>query len=192
MPVGHSGGEAPRSGGLHATLQSMHVQLEPWGEGDLPLLQALLGDPVMMEHLGGPESPEKIVERQARYLDEPGALKVVVDGVGAGWVGFWEREWSGEPVYEMGWSVLPGFQGRGVAAAATRTQNRLHVAGRGLLRVPEGRLLAQQRLGLRPQPLKRRSSRALPTTERLDSAIAAPAITGFSRPTAASGIAATL
>lgn len=98
----------------------MNVQLEPWGEGDLPLLQALLGDPAMMEHLGGPESPEKIAERQARYAATPSALKIVVDGVGAGWVGFWEREWRGEQVYEMGWSVLPGFQGRGVAAAATR------------------------------------------------------------------------
>jgi RimJ/RimL family protein N-acetyltransferase len=98
----------------------MPVQLEPWGEDDLALLQALVGDPVMMEHLGGPESPEKIVERQARYVATPGALKIVVDGVGAGWIGFWEREWRGRRVYEMGWSVLPGFQGRGVAATATR------------------------------------------------------------------------
>ena len=43
------------------------VRLEPWGEGDLPLLEQLLGNPKMMEHLGGPESPEKIAERQARY-----------------------------------------------------------------------------------------------------------------------------
>ena len=105
---------------MNATLQAMNVQLEPWGDDDLPLLHALLGDPVMMEHLGGPESPEKIVERQARYVGNPGALKIVVDGVGAGWVGFWEREWRDEQVYEIGWSVLPGFQGRGVAAAATR------------------------------------------------------------------------
>ena len=52
----------------------MSIHLEPWAEDDLPLLQALLGDPAMMEHLGGPETPEKIVERHGRYLGYPGAL----------------------------------------------------------------------------------------------------------------------
>ena len=49
----------------------MTVRLDPWAEDDLPLLQGLLGDPVMMEHLGGPEAPEKIVERHQRYLGFP-------------------------------------------------------------------------------------------------------------------------
>ena len=105
---------------MKRTIRTVTVRLEPWAEDDLPLLQALLGDPVMMEHLGGPEAPEKIVERHGRYLGNPGAFKISVDGVGAGWVGFWEREWQGEQIYEMGWSVLPGFQGRGVAGEATR------------------------------------------------------------------------
>ena len=102
------------------------VRIEPWGEEDLPLLQGLLGDPEMTEHLGGPEPPEKIVERQARYARpaEPGRgrqFKIVLapSGEGVGWVGYWERTWNDRPVYEIGWSVLPGFQGRGVAAAAT-------------------------------------------------------------------------
>src|SRR5258708_8473792 len=43
------------------------VRIEPWGEGDLPLLKKLLGDPAMTEHLGGPESDEQLVNRQARY-----------------------------------------------------------------------------------------------------------------------------
>jgi hypothetical protein len=43
------------------------VRLEPWGSGDLSLLEQLMGDPAMTVHLGGPESHEKIVERQARY-----------------------------------------------------------------------------------------------------------------------------
>jgi hypothetical protein len=34
------------------------VRIEPWGKGDLPLLQKCLGDPMMMAHLGGPESAE--------------------------------------------------------------------------------------------------------------------------------------
>jgi RimJ/RimL family protein N-acetyltransferase len=98
------------------------VRIEPWGKADLPLLQEALGDPAMMVYLGGPESPEKIAERQSRY-EKPGSrqYKIVVDdaGQGAGWVGYWERIWRDEEVYEIGWSVLPAFQGRGIAGLAT-------------------------------------------------------------------------
>jgi RimJ/RimL family protein N-acetyltransferase len=98
------------------------VRLEPWGAGDLALLEQLLGDPAMMEHLGGPESRETIAARQARY--EPagsGQFKIVVEDTGeaVGWVGYWERTWRLEPVYEIGWFVLPAFQGRGIASSAT-------------------------------------------------------------------------
>jgi RimJ/RimL family protein N-acetyltransferase len=98
------------------------IRLEPWGESDLPLLQRLNGDPAMMEHVGGPESPKKIARRHARYAEPDSKQFRIVDektGEGVGWVGYWEREWHGEEVYEMGWAVLPDFQGRGIAAAAT-------------------------------------------------------------------------
>ena len=98
------------------------VRLEPWGPGDLVLLERLLGDPAMTEHLGGPEPAEKLAERQARYeKDDSGMFKVVdaATGEAAGSVGYWEREWRGETVFECGWSVLPEFQGRGIASAAT-------------------------------------------------------------------------
>jgi RimJ/RimL family protein N-acetyltransferase len=98
------------------------VRLEPWGSGDLPLLGKLLGDPAMMEHLGGPESPEKIVERQAGYEQaNSGQFRIVVDATGeaVGWVGYWDRTWRGEEIYEIGWSVIPVFQGRGIAGLAT-------------------------------------------------------------------------
>jgi RimJ/RimL family protein N-acetyltransferase len=102
------------------------VRLEAWGEDDLPLLEKLMGDPAMTEHLGGPESPEKIAERQARYegVTDTGKgrmFKIVDEATGeaVGSVGYWEREWRGEQVYETGWSVLPTFQGRGIAGAAT-------------------------------------------------------------------------
>ena len=95
------------------------IRLEPWGPGDAALLGRLLGDPAMMTHLGGPESPAKIAERQARY-EVPGSLQFkIVDeatGEGVGWVGYWERE----DAYETGWSVVPEAQGRGIASAATR------------------------------------------------------------------------
>jgi RimJ/RimL family protein N-acetyltransferase len=98
------------------------VRIVAWGEGDLPLLEKLVGDPAMMEHLGGPESPEKIAERHARYLrSDPGLFKIVggVAGEDVGWVGYWERTWRDLEVYEIGWAVLPRFKGRGFARSAT-------------------------------------------------------------------------
>jgi RimJ/RimL family protein N-acetyltransferase len=101
----------------------MHaVRLEPWGAGDLPLLEKLTGDPAMMEHLGGPESSAKIAERQARYeVAGSGMFKIVdvASGEPVGSVGYWPRTWRGEEVNETGWSVLPAFQGRGIARTAT-------------------------------------------------------------------------
>ena len=100
-------------------------RLEPWGEGDLPLLERLLGDPVMTEHLGGPESPAKLADRHKRYLNaKPGVVEMyrVVDesGVAVGSVGYWERDDADEgKVFETGWTVLPEFQGRGIATVAT-------------------------------------------------------------------------
>jgi RimJ/RimL family protein N-acetyltransferase len=75
----------------------------------------------MMEHLGGPETPEKLAERQKRY-ERPDScqFRIVLQATGepVGWVGYWEREWRDEPVYEIGWSVLPAFHGRGLASRA--------------------------------------------------------------------------
>lgn len=103
-----------------AARASVHV--EPWGKGDLPLLQKTLGDPAMMTHLGGPESSEKIAERQGRY-ERAGSrqFKIVqgASGEGVGWVGYWERVWHEQKVLEIGWSVIPPFQGRGIAGLAT-------------------------------------------------------------------------
>ena len=76
-----------------------------------------------MAHVGGPDTAAKIAERQERYA-QPGSRQYkIVDpdtGQGVGWVGYWEREWGGEDVYEAGWFLLPGFHGRGWASAATR------------------------------------------------------------------------
>ena len=105
----------------------MSVRLEVWSEGDLPLLRRLLGDPAMTEHLGGPESEEKLAERQAKYerIGDTGAgrmFKIVDEATGeaVGSVGYWEKDWRGGTVYETGWSVLPEHQGRGLASEATR------------------------------------------------------------------------
>jgi RimJ/RimL family protein N-acetyltransferase len=102
------------------------VRIEPWGAGDLSLLEQLMGDPQMTEHLGGPEKPDKIRERQERYVRLPdsgkGQMFKIVDeatGDAVGSVGYWERRWLDEDVYEIGWMVLPAFQGRGIAGLAT-------------------------------------------------------------------------
>lgn len=99
------------------------VSLRSWTDEDLPLLRGLLADPGMMTYLGGPESEEKLLDRHARYLatDGSGTGRVFVITVGpertaAGWVGYWETTWHGEPTWETGWSVLPAFQGRGLAS----------------------------------------------------------------------------
>jgi RimJ/RimL family protein N-acetyltransferase len=95
------------------------VHIERWSEEDLALLTALNSDPAQMRYIGGAESPEKIAERQQRYAADPFQFRIVDGGAAAGWVGFWPRDWRGEKIYEIGWSVLPAFQGRGLATAAT-------------------------------------------------------------------------
>jgi RimJ/RimL family protein N-acetyltransferase len=102
------------------------IRIERWGQHDLPLLEALLGDPEMTVHIGGPETPEKLAERQERYTKPADAAEGpqfrivdVASGEGVGWVGYWEREWHDRTIYEIGWSVLTRWQGRGIAGAAT-------------------------------------------------------------------------
>jgi RimJ/RimL family protein N-acetyltransferase len=103
---------------------SERVILEPWGSGDLPLLERLMGDPRMTEHLGGPETPDKLRERQERYerLEHGDRMFKIVEtdgGAGVGSVGYWTKDWRDQQVYEVGWMVVPEFQGRGIAVAAT-------------------------------------------------------------------------
>ena len=101
------------------------VDIRPWSEGDLPLLERLRGDPAMNVYLGGPEPPEKIRERQERYFrsSQTGVNPMFVIVVGAektpvGSIGYWIKEHQGEQILETGWSVLPEFQGRGIATQA--------------------------------------------------------------------------
>ncbi len=104
------------------------VRLEPWSEEDAGLLRAL-NAPELTAHLGGPETEEQLVRRHRRYVDmsaaEPGAgrmfrIVLLPEETVAGSIGFWAQTWDDEPVYETGWAVLPGFQGRGVATSAAR------------------------------------------------------------------------
>ena len=97
------------------------VRLEPWQESDLNLVRRLLGDPAMMTHLGGPETEAKIAERLKRYVADPRQHRIVevATGTSVGWVGYWDHSWREHDIYEIGWSVLPEWQGRGIAGRAT-------------------------------------------------------------------------
>ena len=100
------------------------IRLEAWSEDDLELL-VLKNAPEMKTHLGGPEPEERLLFRHERYLGmrDPKAgqmLVVVYDGQRVGSIGYWERTWHDEAVYETGWAIVPAFQGRGLATAAAR------------------------------------------------------------------------
>ncbi len=101
-------------------MPKLTVGIEPWQAGDLPLLQRLLGDAAMMRFLGDPEPPAKIRERHARYLADARQSRIVVSGEAVGWVGYWDHDWREQRIYEIGWFVLPEWQGRGIAGNATR------------------------------------------------------------------------
>lgn len=103
------------------------IALRPWTENDLGVLHGTLGNPEMMEHLGGIETPEQIAARHRRYLDRSGAggmftIRIGSDEAIAGSIGFWERQWRDLMVYETGWMVLPEYGGRGIA-----TQSALEI-----------------------------------------------------------------
>jgi RimJ/RimL family protein N-acetyltransferase len=107
------------------------VRLVPWSEGDFSIL-VRSNAPEMTEYLGGPETEEQLLLRHRRYvgiarsgvIGDSGrqsrafVFKAVLEpeGVGVGSVNFWDSEWNGEQVYEMGWAVVPEFQGRGIGS----------------------------------------------------------------------------
>lgn len=101
------------------------VELRRWTDDDEPLLHATVGDPEMMEYLGGPESPELIARRHARLRDwsaDGGAYTIRIPGVAmpVGTIGLWDSAWAGDDVFETGWMVLPAYARRGIATEAAR------------------------------------------------------------------------
>ena len=104
-------------------MRRMAVQLaiEPWTEDDLTVLRAS-NTAEMTTYLGGPESEEKLLDRHRRYVEgnDMFAIMLLPERTVVGSVGYWEKSWQGEDVYETGWAVLPEYQGRGIAVAAVR------------------------------------------------------------------------
>src|SRR5437773_9702573 len=84
-------------------------------------------DPVMMAELGGPLPRGSIEAKVERDVREAAAgtewTKMIVPDpatpdVVAGSVALWSHEQDGAQLSEIGWMVLPEFQGRGLAKAA--------------------------------------------------------------------------
>lgn len=121
-PLGESDvGGAVYAGSMSRT-DEVAVRIVPWSANDLPVLERS-NTPGMTAYLGGPESPDKIAERHAKYLrlGESGdacMFTIHADGIAdpVGSVGYWAITWHDHPAYESGWSVATAYQGRGFAS----------------------------------------------------------------------------
>jgi len=104
---------------------------------DHELYERLRCDPAMMTELGGPlpkeTIPDKLRSDVAAVQRDESWIAVVTDGAGVpmGSVVLWIHDEHGERLSEIGWMVLPEFQGRGVAKSATaQLLDRAEVDGR--------------------------------------------------------------
>jgi RimJ/RimL family protein N-acetyltransferase len=103
------------------------VKLRDVELGDVGDYVRMRCDPVMMAELGGPQLADTIPEKVARDVESAAAgqdwIKMIVtdEGEVAGSVVLWSHEEDGALISEMGWMVLPEFQGRGVARWAAGT-----------------------------------------------------------------------
>ncbi|MFN8410856.1 MAG: GNAT family N-acetyltransferase [Anaerolineales bacterium] len=106
--------------------KQVEINLRLWSQDDLTLLERLLGDPAMTKHIGGPESPEKIRKRLERYCQDSAISKVHMfvvtfgeEHIPVGSIGYWEKIWQSQEIWETGWRILPEYQGHGIASRAT-------------------------------------------------------------------------
>jgi RimJ/RimL family protein N-acetyltransferase len=105
------------------------IRLRDVEPGDVAAYVRMRCDPVMTSELGGPLPREGIEAKVARDVEQAAAgtawIKMIIPdesalGVVAGSVALWRHEDRGTPMSEIGWMVLPEFQGRGIATAAVR------------------------------------------------------------------------
>jgi RimJ/RimL family protein N-acetyltransferase len=94
-------------------------------EYDLDLREKIESDPRMMAELGGPNTKEQIRKAHFKALESVKAgtcwwFKIMPDSteIAAGFIGIWRSSWKQASINEMGWMVLPEFQGRGLATQA--------------------------------------------------------------------------
>ncbi len=104
------------------------MKLRNLSKADLWLYEAIHCDPAMMEHVGGPLPREGLAEKLVRDVasveaDTSWILVIVPDedpSTAAGTVAVWEHVMDTGTVNEIGWMVLPAFQGRGLGSEAVR------------------------------------------------------------------------
>lgn len=113
------------------------MELRDISMDDLALYEGMLTDPVMMSELGGPRPREGLEEKLRRIVDDARAGRIwyftiiPAAGASAGTVCIWDHPWKGDTITEIGWMVLPEFQGRGIAGEAVRlTLQRARSEGR--------------------------------------------------------------
>ena len=103
------------------------MDLVPYSDDDIRLIEELECDPETMRELGGPVSSDDLSDihtpRLATAAGGDWFFKIVPEpnGPPAGTIGIWAARWRGASIHETGWMVLPAFQGRGVASAALET-----------------------------------------------------------------------
>jgi RimJ/RimL family protein N-acetyltransferase len=99
----------------------MHLRdVEP---ADLDMYLRLRCDPVMMAELGGPQPPKRVAEQLKRDVEtvrEDSAWIKMILSDGFVQVAGTVTLYSHEGCSEIGWMVLPEFQGRGLAGEAVR------------------------------------------------------------------------
>jgi RimJ/RimL family protein N-acetyltransferase len=100
------------------------LELVPYSDEDIGLIEQLECDAETMRHLGGPVARDRIPEIHRRRLATVAAgdwyFKIVPrpGGEPAGTIGIWSADWRDAPIHETGWMVLPAFRGRGIASGA--------------------------------------------------------------------------
>jgi RimJ/RimL family protein N-acetyltransferase len=104
------------------------MDLRPLSLDDLALYEAIHCDPAMMAELGGPLPKEGLADKLRRDVEDVEAgrtwvLAIIPDpdaGTAAGTVAVWDHTWNGNVITEIGWMVLPPFQGQGLGREAVR------------------------------------------------------------------------
>lgn len=106
------------------------MRLRDVGFGDVEAYVRMRCDPAMMVDLGGPLPAEGMaakVERDVQSAAEGTQwIKMIIPdetdlAVVAGTVTLWSHGADGHQMAEIGWMVLPEFQGRGLGKLAVRT-----------------------------------------------------------------------
>jgi RimJ/RimL family protein N-acetyltransferase len=100
------------------------MRLVPYSDEHLSLTLATETDPDVMKYPGGARPREAVVRVHGTRvaLAASGGLYFVIveDERPAGQIGIWQGVHEGAQIHEMGWTLLPEFQGRGLVTAAGR------------------------------------------------------------------------